>query len=187
VTRIHFEYAILGALIERPMHGYDLYKSLSVDLGRLVYVGMSNMYAILKQLESEGHVASTPDTGGNRPPKKIFSVTDKGRRLFMDWISTPVESIRDMRVDFLTKLYFLKKLDIPGGRELVTRQKGVCHRILESIGSPETRESEFAGLLFDFRRSQIESILSWLDRCLGFVEAGTGENRARRTHEDVQT
>ena len=47
--KLPFEYAILGALMKRPMHGYDIHKRLSAGLGAVWFVGMSNMYAMLKK------------------------------------------------------------------------------------------------------------------------------------------
>lgn len=168
--KLPFEYVILGALMRRPMHGYDMYKYLSCDLSGLWYVGMSNMYGMLKRLESDGHVWSTMEADGNRPAKRVFAITEKGKGFFKDWISKPVSSIREMRVEFVAKLHFLKDLGLPGGEELVERQKAVCQGILESIDPAPAERSEFARLLFDFRSSQIRSILSWLDGCLGFLE-----------------
>lgn len=168
--KLRFEYAILGALMKRPMHGYDIHKFLSSALGVVWYVGMSNMYGMLKKLESDGYVRSAMETDGKRPPKRVFVISEKGKEFFTDWISGPVDSIRDLRVEFIAKLFFLKELRLPGGEELVVRQKAVCRDILESIDLQATERSGFTRLLFDFRSCQIRSILSWLEQCLGFLE-----------------
>ncbi len=169
------ECAILGALMKRPMHGYDIHKFLSSGLKGVWYVGMSNTYGMLKKLESDGHVSSVIETQTNRPARRVFSITEKGRSLFEDWISKPVNNIRDLRVEFIAKLYFLKDLNLSEGERLVERQKAVCQRILESIHRPAAERSEFNRLLSDFRTCQIRSILSWLEGCLKFLEA-SGNN-----------
>lgn len=164
------EYAILGALMKRPMHGYDIHKFLSSALGGVWYLGMSNMYGILRKLESDGYVSSTMETDGKRPPKRVFVISENGKGFFTDWILRPVSNIRDMRVEFIAKLFFLKALGLPGGEELVMRQKTVCRGMLESIGPAPTERWGFTRLLSDFRSCQIRSILSWLEQCLGFLE-----------------
>ena len=172
--KLPFEYAILGALMKRPMHGYDIHKGLSVGLGAVWFVGMSNMYAMLKKLEADGHVCSSMEVSGNRPPKRVFAITDKGKGLFKAWLKKPVSNIRDMRVEFIAKLYFFKELRLSGGEALVERQKAACQRILDSIDVSNREESEFARLLFDFKDRQVRSILCWLDECLGFLEIPQG-------------
>jgi len=151
------------------MHGYDIHKFLSSGLNGVWYVGMSNMYGMLKKLESDGHVSSVIEAQANRPARRIFSVTEKGRNFFGDWISKPVNNIRDLRVEFIAKLYFFKDLNLSGGERLVERQKAVCRRILESTEGSAPEKSRFTGLLSDFRSCQIRSILSWLEECLEFL------------------
>jgi len=168
--KLPFEYLILGVLMECPMHGYDIHRSLSSDLSGLWYVGMSSMYGMLKNLEADGHVGSTMENGGSRPAKRVFMITENGKRFFREWISRPVNNIRDMRVEFMAKVYFFKDLGLPGGRELVERQRAVCLSILQSIDHQASSGSEFSRLLSGFKTCQIRSIMSWLDECLEFLE-----------------
>jgi DNA-binding PadR family transcriptional regulator len=176
-VKLPFDRAILGALMKRPMHGYDIHRFLSSALKGVWYVGMSNMYGMLKKLESDGYVRATIETTGNRPAKRVFLISDKGKGSFEEWISKPVSNIRDMRIEFITKLFFFKELGISGARELVEKQKTVCQGILETLGSPTPESSDFERLLFDFRGCQIRSIMSWLEVCSGFLETTSGVNR----------
>ena len=168
--KLPMEYAILGALMKRPMHGYDIHKFLSSALRGVWYVGMSNMYSMLKKLESEGHVLSTIETLENRPSRRVFAITETGEEFFKGWISQPVSNIRDMRVEFIAKLYFYKDLGLAGGEELVQRQKAVCQGILDSLDLRALEESDFARLLFSFKMRQIRSILSWVEECFDFLK-----------------
>ena len=171
--KLPFEYAILGALMKRPMHGYDIHKFLSSGLGMVWHVGISNIYAMLKKLESDGHIRSTVETQGNRPAKRVFAITQEGEAVFREWISRPVHSIRDMRVEFIAKLYFLRELGLAEGKGLVQKQTAVFQKTLKSIRASAATESDLARLLFDFRSLQIRSILSWLEECEGFLKRPT--------------
>ncbi len=174
--KLPFEFVILGALMKRPMHGYDIHRSLSSELSGLWHVGMSNMYGMLKNLETDGHVWSTMESGGNRPTKRVFMITEKGKRFFEEWISRPVHNIRNIRVEFMAKVYFFKELGLPGGRELVERQRAVCLGTLQSLDQLPSSRSEFSRLLFGFRICQIRSIISWLGECLDFLEKSSGND-----------
>ncbi|NIQ40370.1 MAG: hypothetical protein GTN81_17565 [Proteobacteria bacterium] len=169
--KLPFECAILGALMKRPMHGYDIHKFLSTALKGVWYVGMSNMYNMLKKLEAHGYVSSTIEANGNRPARRVFNITQKGESLFKDWIAKPVDNIRDLRVEFIAKLYFLRDLRLSGGVRLIERQKVVCRKILDSSELSTPKRSDFLRLLYDFKSCQIKSILSWLEDCVEFLKS----------------
>src|ERR1051326_242832 len=51
------EYAILGLLERRPMHGYEMFQQFqSGTLGQIVHLEMSQMYAFLKKLERMAYI-----------------------------------------------------------------------------------------------------------------------------------
>ena len=78
---------VLSVLHRGPAHGYVLLQSLrALGLGSL---RGSTLYPLLARQEELGRVAHQwePDSGG--PPRKVFSITETGRRdltlLGRDW------------------------------------------------------------------------------------------------------
>ena len=57
------ELAILGLLKERPMHGYQLNRELSEQLGGLWRVSYGSLYPSLRRLERDGAIRSEPGAG----------------------------------------------------------------------------------------------------------------------------
>src|SRR6476646_8254449 len=105
------EYAMLGLLKERTMHGYEMFQQFEHGtLGQIVHREMSQMYAFLKKLERLGYIEAELEPQGIRPPRKIFHLTDAGRSIFLEWLTTPVERPREIRVLFLLKLYFVQRI-----------------------------------------------------------------------------
>jgi DNA-binding PadR family transcriptional regulator len=157
----------LGFLIQDAMHGYDLHQRVEDELGRVWYLGISNLYAALKRLEEVGQVEVTLTPQENYPPRKVYRVTDSGRERFLSWVHRPVPSMRDMRVEFPAKLYFFHALELRGGEELIAAQEAVCRERLARLDqSAETvPPNDFNQLVFDFRRRQIQAILDWLAAC----------------------
>jgi PadR family transcriptional regulator AphA len=158
---------LLGFLIQEAMHGYDLHQRVEEELGRVWYVGMSNLYAALKRLEEADHVEVTLMHQESYPPRKVYHVTPSGRERFLEWVRRPIPSMRDMRVEFPAKLYFFRLLNLEGRDELITAQEAVCQELLERM-EENTRTAplnDFNQLVFDFRRRQIEAILDWLAAC----------------------
>src|SRR5215831_13212196 len=100
------EYAILGLLESQPMYGYEMFQQFQGGiLGQIIHLEMSQMYAFLKKLERLEYIEAELEPQGVRPPRKIFHLTEAGRKIFLEWLTTPVERPREIRLLFLIKLY----------------------------------------------------------------------------------
>jgi DNA-binding PadR family transcriptional regulator len=146
------------------MHGYDLHQRVEDELGRVWYIGMSNLYAALKRLEEAGYVEVSLAPQESYPARKVHHITPSGRERFMEWVRDPIPSIRDMRVEFPAKLYFYRLLGLEGRDALITAQEAVCRERLERVekSAKAVPPGDFSQLVFDFRRRQIVAILEWL-------------------------
>jgi PadR family transcriptional regulator AphA len=158
---------LLGLLMPQPQHGYELYQEFSRELGRVWQIGLSQLYAQLKQLEEAGLVAARTEPQPNRPARKVYHLTAEGRAAFLDWVQQPSPYLRHIRVEFLARLYFYQRLSLPGLEHLVAEQKAVCYAQMEAFGrmAAETGDS-FRRLVLEFRQGQLEAVIRWLDHCL---------------------
>ena len=98
---------------------------------------------------------------------KTFSLTPAGRKIFNHWVKTPVEHIRDLRLEFLAKIHFLEKGDQKSLGKLIEGQQEVCRDKLSRMA--ERKRSAPSGmerLTYDFRLSQTEAALEWLQQLI---------------------
>jgi PadR family transcriptional regulator AphA len=161
---------LLGLLMSEPRHGYDLYQELSDDLGQVWQVGLSQAYAQLKQLEEAGLVTSQVEPQEGRPARKVYHLTPEGHDLFLEWVCRPVPYLRNIRVEFLARLYFYRRLRLHGLDELVERQKAVCRAQIERFAQMTSdTQDDFRQLVLEFRIGQLEAVVEWLDRCIEVV------------------
>jgi DNA-binding PadR family transcriptional regulator len=158
---------LLGLLMSAPKHGYELYQEFSRELGREWQLGLSKLYAQLKQLEEAGLITSQTELQANRPARKVYHLTPKGRAAFFDWLQQPTPYLRHLRIEFLARLYFFRRLALPGLDQLVAGQKAVCQAQSERFERlvAETDDA-FRRCVLEFRRGQLEAVIHWLDRCL---------------------
>jgi len=160
------EYLVLGLLMRESRHGYEINQYFSSRLGRAWHAGMSQIYALLKRLEETGKVVSALEMQDNRPAKKVYSITPKGCETFLSWVSQPVERIRDLRLEFLSKLFFMRELNLPGLSELIDKQIDVCNdKVFEIKANDGSDVDTFNQLISEFRTCQVEAILKWLQDC----------------------
>jgi PadR family transcriptional regulator, regulatory protein AphA len=164
--KISAENALLGILVEGPKHGYELHGYVATEMNQFWNLSMSQVYALLKRMEHEGMVVSRQEWQGTRPPKKIFALTSRGREGFLHWVSTPVRHIRDIRIEFMAKLFFAGKLCSKERITLVEKQIALLDEKLDVIkNSKEKSADEFQALIYSFKVSQTNAILSWLRQC----------------------
>jgi PadR family transcriptional regulator AphA len=158
---------LLGLLTSEPRHGYELYQEFSRELGRVWKLGLSNLYAQLKQLEEAGLVEVQMEPQPSRPARKVYHLTPEGRAVFLGWVRQPNSYLRHIRIEFLARLYFFRRLALDGLDELVARQQAVCQAQIERFErlAAETDDG-FRRCVLEFRRGQLEAVARWLDRCL---------------------
>ncbi len=72
-------YVILQSLSERPMHGYEIMKSLSDEFEGAYRPSAGAIYPTLQALEEGGYVSSEEKEG-----KKIYTITPKGKEFMRE-------------------------------------------------------------------------------------------------------
>jgi PadR family transcriptional regulator AphA len=168
------ENALLGILMTGPKHGYELHGYMSARMNEFWQLSMSQIYALLKRLEREGCIISKQEWQENRPARKIFSLTQTGKRRFLSWVQSPVQHVRDFRIEFMAKLFFIRELHLRQGNSLIDRQIEVLQEKIGGIeGAKEKITDGFERVLFSFKTAQTSAVLKWLHECKRFL-AKTG-------------
>ena len=161
------EHAILGFLLEAPMHGYELRDRLAQGLGGFWQIASSQLYLVLHRLEDQGWVecaAAEARSGG--PARNVYRTTQAGEEAFWKWAASPVPHARQLRVEFLAKVYFLRRLAPNRLAALVEGQIAVLRRLsghLEERSSIETDDAGLGALTLSFRQSRIRGTIGWLE------------------------
>ncbi|EUA93493.1 transcriptional regulator PadR-like family protein [Mycobacterium ulcerans str. Harvey] len=83
------ELAILGLLIESPMHGYELRKRLTGLLGAFRAFSYGSLYPALRRMQAEGLIAENAAPTGMpvRRARRVYQLTDAGRRRFGELVA----------------------------------------------------------------------------------------------------
>ncbi len=175
-TKPSTEYALLGALMSGPRHGYEIMQFLDTALGSTWHVGTSQLYVLLKRLERDNLLRSDVEIQDTRPSKRIFSLTSGGKKVFMDWLKSPTEHVRDLRIEFLAKLFFFDLLSLKGGNELIKAQVQVLKQMKERIRQKQEKEKEpFSKLAFGFKMITVEAYIQWLvEQATPFIQDSFG-------------
>jgi len=169
-TPLSLEYILLGFLYQSRIHGYDLYKKISnfKGISLIWHIKQSQLYALLEKLEEEGLLTSKMVPGEAYLMRKEFQITPIGKQTFSTWITSPVRHGRDMRQEFLAKLYFAQKSGIDIYMKLIEDQTTICTEWLSNLQtsySKITDEQLYERTIFQYRISQTQAMIEWLDYC----------------------
>jgi len=178
------EYILLGFLYQQPGYGYDIYKELNglVGLALVWHVKQSQVYALLDKLEMEGLLESCFEAADPRPARKMYSLTETGQQLFLQWVHSPVEHGRDMRQNFLARLYFARQLGDDATCDLLEQQIVVCKGWLERHHTRLTQleeDQDYERIVYRYRITNEEAMLAWLQE----VHAGLAKPEQRSKKE----
>ncbi|MGC4191420.1 MAG: PadR family transcriptional regulator [Thermomicrobiales bacterium] len=184
------EYALLGLIAVatrdaeahgggRGVHGYDLARRLQTgSLAEIIRLEPGMLYHYLKKLDRAGLVSTSVEHQVSRPDRQDHALTAEGEATLHAWLDAPVRATRDVRLDFLVKLWFARELDPVCAVALVRAQRSVIERLLGSLreqraamdgqGAPsDDREAQAQAAILrdtlDLRIAQTSAVFSWLD------------------------
>lgn len=161
------EMALLGLLYKEAGHGYDLHRKVNTDLGQVWHLSQSQAYAILKRLEVRGDISVEEIPQEKLPNRQLLQMTQQGRKNFLEWLDTPSGgSTRAIRMEFITRLYFLK-LYFPKKLPKVFDQQRAeadthIHRLEKTLAELPA-DQIYNRMSLEMRLKQLRVVLEWLD------------------------
>ena len=176
------DHAIMTALLEDRMSGYELTKSFDTSLGFFWKASHQQIYRTLRELEKRGLLESEDVPQVGKPDKVVYTLTAAGREALDRWVMGEGQ-LREARDDLFVKLYNLS----PGNREhirgelarrveLTRRRLELYQRIRDRhYGRPETlalrRRGIYLALLAGIRHC--EMFLDWAEESAALLDVPT--------------
>ena len=82
---------------------------MEAEFENIWHASQSQTYNILKRLEAQGYIIATQVEQDKLPPRQLLHITDAGKERFEEWLDTPTKpSVHAIRVEFITRLYFMQ-------------------------------------------------------------------------------
>jgi len=81
---------ILLAMLDRsqePLYGYQIAKSIEGNWQEGAPVKQGTLYPVLRSMEESGLLGSRVEPSVAGPPRKYYTITDRGRAVLVDWKS----------------------------------------------------------------------------------------------------
>ena len=122
---------ILSILRSGPVHGYELKRR--AQRPSLADLSNNSIYPYLRRFEDAGAVTHELEAQEKRPPRKVYSITEPGRRLLLDLISTlPLELAADDE-EFLVRMSFFHEIAPANRRAILAARTAVVDAAIARV------------------------------------------------------
>ena len=160
-------YPILALLASGYTHGYDLKQAIDQRFGLVSpAINVGQVYTTLSRLDRDGLVVSHEVEQPDRPNKRVYELTQKGRWELGEWVLKPTASPR-LRDEFFMKLVLAQVAAIAEPMDLIEHQRQQYLQALRDLdGAAERTEEDGVGqLLVEGAVLHLQADLKWLDLC----------------------
>lgn len=168
-------HAIMTALLDDDMSGYELAKAFDVSLGLFWHASHQQIYQELRKLVGKGLLERETVAQQGKPDKIVHRLTASGREALAEWVwgDSRVQEAKD---DLWVKLYNLSHDNV--GRlaaEVAKRREAMMQRLYlyekirrrhyaEPEALPVRRKGVYLALISGIRQG--EQFLAWCDEAL---------------------
>jgi DNA-binding PadR family transcriptional regulator len=161
------KYSILGLLHYKPMHGYRLKEHIERNFGHMWSINYGQIYPNLKKMKAEGLISMREEVckGEKGPPRKLYTITEAGKRAFQAWLAESPEGSMILRDPFLMRFVFFGFGEEARALEQIEEQLGVYEKQLARRYSNLNRwehSGPYVKLMADLGVRMNEVFLDWL-------------------------
>ncbi len=168
------KFGLLGILSKRAQHGYELKRTFEQITGGFWQLNYGQIYQTLDRLEADGLVHHTVEREDNAPDRKVYAITDGGRRALDAWLEHPDPRPRPLRDELFIRMAVMADGDAASLLALLDTHRSVYLRKMAELTAAKTRLQDGAGdasdvlvedLLIDAALFHAEADLRWTDHC----------------------
>jgi PadR family transcriptional regulator AphA len=168
-SALSIRHFILGLLTRQPMSGYDIKRFLKRLSWLIDGPSFGSLYPALHSLLENGLVTVKVIPRDDKPPRKIYTITETGRQVLGEWMDQPTSSGVSLKA-FLMRLVLASNLS---PEQLIThleqRQMQVtAHRLAleENAGGMDEDADLGDRLALEYSLAVASAELAWLDRTI---------------------
>jgi DNA-binding PadR family transcriptional regulator len=195
-TRSPVAWLVLGLLIERPSHGYELSQRYEERFGSFAAMSVPRVYAALDRLRDNDMIEAVALDTAKPVPKqhmmrRSYRVTPAGVEAYRAWVA---ERMREdpQRPQLLARIASAGSLGLDGVLDVIDRYERACLEELQALPT-DTRELEDGHfdaeqlahfLITDQQRRELNARREWAVHARGLVQAQIRRRAAGKTGAD---
>jgi DNA-binding PadR family transcriptional regulator len=170
------KYAVLGLLSRVPLSGYDIKKIIDLSISYFWNENFGHLYTVLRQMERESLISRQVMHTSGRPDRSVFSITDKGKEVLVDWLGREPET-PPTRIELLLQLFFAGSLPLPVVLEKIQKEKEksearlavyetIRRHIVEQDTGSNRERAPFWLITLSFGLHREQATMAWCDETM---------------------
>jgi len=169
------KYAILGVLLEGPLHNYRIADELERQIGGGEY-HTGQISTRLRELEEKGWVVPLQPKPNATREQKPYAITAEGRMAFQRWLRAPLKLSRPSRDEVIVKFVFLGRHDPSRAAPFLRRLSAQLVEQMRGLGRLPRAGSSTVDDLFLAERSatllrmRMNAEVQWIEETLSELE-----------------
>jgi DNA-binding PadR family transcriptional regulator len=175
------ELAVLGLLLDAPMHGYELRKQLNSLLGTIRALSYGTLYPTLKHLVTAGLIREAAADEGATPPlagkraRIVYELTAEGKERFQGLVRSPGPSAWEDE-NFGVHFAFFARTDSASRLEILEGRRSRMQERLDAVRQSAARRRErLDRYTLELQRHGLESVereVRWLTEIIDSERVG---------------
>jgi PadR family transcriptional regulator AphA len=170
-SAVSIRHFILGLLTRQPMSGYDIKRFLKSLSWLIDSPSFGSLYPALHALLEDDLVTVEILSRQDKPPRKIYTITEKGRQVLQEWMDRPVAPGASLKA-FVMRLILASNLSHAGliAHLQQRRAQVAAHQLALEQTAQAMDDGMDLGerLALDYGLAVAAAELAWLDRTLAW-------------------
>ncbi len=156
------ELLLLGLLKREKMHGYQLHEFIDSYMQTCVDIKKPTAYYMLDKMEQQGLIVREEERAGNRPTRRVYSLTAAGERRFQSLIRQNLSTYVPTQYPNNTGFIFLEELSTSEAVTLLQQRQAI---LLEMKNRAENAPQHSGAMQYvvDHQVVMLRAELNWLE------------------------
>jgi len=164
------ELFLLGLIFYNELYGYHINELIDTHFEVVVNISKPTAYRLLGKMADSGWITSHEEVVGNRPPRKIFSITEKGKTIFLKLLEDSIKNYDPQKqLSNVVSLAFLQTIPSEKLIELLKLRKNRVLFIMDMIRDSEKHQQSFY-YMFDNQINHLNAEINWIDNTINSLK-----------------
>lgn len=176
---------LLGLLRLEDMHGYQLNEFIDTHLGSSVPIKKPTAYNLLKRMEDDGWIIASEEQAGNRPPRRVYTVTEAGEAAFQQMLRAHLARYTPDAYPSVTGIVFLDALPPAEAVALLRQRRAAVVALMDELARTHDAHPGSLALALEHRRRHLVTDRDWIDDVIAHLDQPDPANQPEQleTHE----
>ena len=163
---------LLGLLRKSEMYGYQIIELIKVHFDFSIAITTPTAYRLLRKMAEEGWIAYRDEKVGNRPERRVYSITEQGEEAFQHLLYQSLAGYQPADHVSAVSLAFLTLLPPQESLPLLEKRKQMIEEYLKRLNEVATRRMQYY-LVLENQQLHVETELFWVQNLIDRVRDGS--------------